>query len=215
VARDKISPASMGTLDIRYPVVRLPTWIVIEQNMSPRPEVAEEPQTSASNQRRSLNMVVWIIVVFGIGYLIYDLTELDFSSRFAIGFDILGGWAFGLVTLCVVALFRKKPKHRSVCILALVLFYAGSYSALSASGGYYLSQSGNNRYTSGLSMSDVSIWHPQWLYWEPFKSIDGTRSSRGTNLGYFYAPLIVVDRAWIHPTSDLFAENEPQQNAAK
>jgi hypothetical protein len=63
------------------------------------------------------------------------------------------------------------------------------------------------RYDFGLSVSDVSIWHPAGVYWEPFVDVRGNETSRGTNLGYFYSPLIRLDRRFVHPTKQLFDES--------
>jgi hypothetical protein len=94
-------------------------------------------------------------------------------------------------------------------VLALALVYVGAYAALSAAGAWYWSQTGKLRYTSGLSVSDVERWHPAWARWEPFHNIYGQDTSRGNTAGYFFSPLIRLDRRWFHPDRELFPATQP------
>jgi hypothetical protein len=89
---------------------------------------------------------------------------------------------------------------RLVIAACLVLAYVGSYVALSAAGDYRASQTGKLRYSGGLSVTDVDHWQPHFMWWEPFHDVYGKDTSRGDLLGYFYSPLIRVDRAWRHPS---------------
>ena len=64
-------------------------------------------------------------------------------------------------------------------ILVFLIFYVGSYIALSVMGNYVPSQSGEYRLRgSGIAVTDVMIWKPNLL-------------------GYFYAPLIYIDQGLI------------------
>jgi hypothetical protein len=44
------------------------------------------------------------------------------------------------------------------------------------------------------------------MSWEPFHDVYGKDTTRGDPLGYFYSPLIRIDRAWRHPSQHLFDE---------
>ncbi|QDT44102.1 hypothetical protein Pan241w_42080 [Gimesia alba] len=106
---------------------------------------------------------------------------------------------------------RRKLLRESL-IAALVFFvsYVGIYITLSCLGGYYFSQSGIYRYRSiGLSVSDISIWNPKGCRFQArFKNIRGEYVSRGNELGYFFSPLIMIDRKWFHPTINHFDSDE-------
>lgn len=83
----------------------------------------------------------------------------------------------------------------------LLLLYAASYLMLTLLGGWRFSQTGELRYGSGLSVSDIEEWHPKGLWWQGhFKDIYGNYVSRGDLLGYFYSPLIALDRRFWHRT---------------
>ena len=86
----------------------------------------------------------------------------------------------------------------------MLLTYIGSYVALSAAGGYRASQSGRLRYSFGFSVTDVYHWQPAVGRWEPFRDISGRDTTRGDPLGYFYSPLIRLDRKWRHPSRYVF-----------
>ena len=93
---------------------------------------------------------------------------------------------------------------RGVLIFAAgVLLYLASYCCLSGLGEYRFSQSGSVRYTSGLSVSDVSMWHPKFLRWQRFTTVRGESTSQGNAFGCFYSPLIIIDRWLVHPTARL------------
>jgi hypothetical protein len=95
---------------------------------------------------------------------------------------------------------RKRLIVRVVIAVCLAVAYVGSYVALSAAGDYRPSQSGKLRYFGGLSVTDCDHWQPKFMWWEPFRDVSGKDASRGDILGYFYSPLIRVDRAWRHPS---------------
>jgi hypothetical protein len=100
------------------------------------------------------------------------------------------------------------PRGRAAGIAAvaglLVFSYVASYVPLSCAGQHCLMQSGELRWAGGLSVSDIVVWEPagcryQWF----FVSISGERVSRGSFLGYLYAPFILLDRALFHPSTRL------------
>ncbi|MGZ0168065.1 MAG: hypothetical protein ACKVHE_00755 [Planctomycetales bacterium] len=87
-------------------------------------------------------------------------------------------------------------------ILALAV-YVGSYCCLSACGDYYWGQSGRLRYNAGFAVSDVSMWRARFTRWQRFKNLRSEEITRGNTLGYFYCPMIIVDRWLVHPTTQL------------
>lgn len=97
----------------------------------------------------------------------------------------------------------KLPNLVRIGIRALILavgVYVGSYCCLSAYGDYYWGQSGHVRYNFGFAVSDISIWHAKNTRWQRFKSLGGEEITRGNTLGYFYCPMIILDRWLVHPT---------------
>jgi hypothetical protein len=58
-----------------------------------------------------------------------------------------------------------------------------------------------------MAVLDQNTWIPRGVHWEPFVTSKGEETSRGTVLGYFYSPLIRIDRAIVHPSSDLFEDS--------
>lgn len=123
---------------------------------------------------------------------------------------------------------RKHQSGRSLRVLAagtiahsfakllmvacLALAYVGSYVALSAAGDYRASQTGKLRYNGRLSVTDVYHWQPRFMWWEPFHNVYGRDTSRGNLAGYFYSPLIRMNRAWFHPSqylSDMSVTTQP------
>ena len=102
---------------------------------------------------------------------------------------------------------RKRVVRLLVATTVLAILYVGSYAVLAAGGDYFWSQSGKMRYAFGPAATDAEIWQPAHAWWEPFHDIYGNDTSRGNLLGLFYSPLIRLDRAWRHPTRDVFAED--------
>ena len=105
----------------------------------------------------------------------------------------------------------RPGRKRLLVRLAIAAFalaaYVGSYVAMSAAGEYQASQTGRLRWFGGLSVTDVYHWQPAFAWWEPFRDIRGDDTSRGDLLGYFYSPLIRIDRAWRHPSHHIFEDS--------
>ena len=104
---------------------------------------------------------------------------------------------------------RRLLRRAAVVLAALAVLYVGSYAALSAAGDYVASQTGRLRYVAGLSVTDVYHWQPKLGYWEPFHTIDGNDTTRGDLPGYFYSPLIRLDRARWHRSHYIFEDGPP------
>ena len=164
---------------------------------------------------KSLVGYAWIAVAAVCAGCVYGTLRLDYNSSQADGFHALGIWAFALTAAWLLSVCLPSAKRRYIKLLALLLFYLVSYCSLSASGGYYYSRSGNMRYTFGLSVPDISIWFPRGVYWEPFTDVYGKRTSKGTALGYYYSALVIFDRAWLHPTRNLFEDDSVESQEAK
>ncbi len=107
---------------------------------------------------------------------------------------------------------KRRTFRWVVSVVAfLVLAYVVSYCVLSLLGGYYYNQSGEVRYSGGLAATDLVMYQPRFLGWQPrFRRVDGTYTSRGNTLGYFYSPMIYLDRRFVHRTrlSSLFSLSE-------
>ncbi len=87
-----------------------------------------------------------------------------------------------------------------LALVALLLTYVGSYSILSANGGYVFMPSGEIRYSFGLSVQDQCLWQPRYGHGQWFRQISGNYSFRGDFIGMLYYPLIRVDQIYFHPT---------------
>lgn len=182
--------------------------------MSVRDKVGPN-STPIGRGRRAFRRALWIAVVVLVAHVIFDLCGQDYSSRYSFGFTAIGIWAFGVTASVVLASFFPAVRHRERMLSLVLVLYVGSYLSLTFTGGEYFSQSGQVRYSSGLSISDVLIWHPKYLHWEAFQNIQGQSTSRGTTLGYYYSPLIFIDRMWIHPTRQIFSEDQNGEERAK
>ena len=110
---------------------------------------------------------------------------------------------------------NQKWRLCIVGFLVAAVLYVGLYAALSSSGSYVFSQSGRLRYGFGLAVSDQGLWRPCGVRWQRFCDIYGWNSSRGNILGYFYSPLILLDRAVIHPSRDLFDATEKPSDSGQ
>ena len=49
---------------------------------------------------------------------------------------------------------------------------------------------------------DQGLWHAKGVFWQPFRTVEGQDTYQATYLGYFYSPLIRLDRAFVHPTNN-------------
>ena len=96
-------------------------------------------------------------------------------------------------------LTRKKSIKFLLWLFAGLFMYSGAYLYLTLHGDWYLTQSGERRWVTGLSVTDMIEWRPRGLWWQGrFKNIEGRYVSRGNTPGYFYSPLIALDRTYWH-----------------
>jgi len=100
-------------------------------------------------------------------------------------------------------LWPKSTTRRIVFLIGLAVgAYVCSYLPLSLAGEWRFSESGKLHYTQGpLAVSDIIVWTPRYCWYQyNYRFINGKHGSRGNRLGYFYAPLILLDRALWHKT---------------
>ena len=98
---------------------------------------------------------------------------------------------------------KKKKFSRNKIFLSfvgIIACYIISYLPFSLNGRYVWTQSGEVRYSFGLSVTDLEQWQPKWARCQVFRDISGRLVLRGNILGYFYTPLILIDQKYIHPT---------------
>lgn len=88
-------------------------------------------------------------------------------------------------------------------VLMFLGFYVGTYVTLSAHGEYRPRPSGERRYSNGLAAFDLRIWYPYGMRWQRWKSVSGEDVVDSDLLGWFYLPMIILDRHWFHPTIHL------------
>ena len=100
----------------------------------------------------------------------------------------------------------NKKKHLKLRITIGFLFlYIASYVIFSCFGGYIPTQSGEIRYKNiGLSVTDVHLWKPKFVFGQLFRTIGGKLTYRGNILGYIYAPLVIIDHKCFHKTKRIF-----------
>ncbi|MHC4474706.1 MAG: WG repeat-containing protein [Planctomycetota bacterium] len=107
------------------------------------------------------------------------------------------------------ALSRRLTWRRVlVGVLCIVIVYVGSYCILSALGRYIFTQSGNYRYSFGLSVTDIVQWQPKYAFGQRFLNIAGKDTFRAGPLGLFYLPLILFDQKYVHKTFGIFPSVE-------
>ena len=98
---------------------------------------------------------------------------------------------------------RRSPLRR--CFRwcgALLGAYLISYGVLSATGGWVVNESGEHRIITAVA--DQFQWQPRYGSCQRFRSVSGDYTWRADALGYFYAPLILLDQRYIHPTISFF-----------
>ncbi len=120
-------------------------------------------------------------------------------------FDLSGYFAFGCIAAHLVLQFTLTSRWRCIATVVVLALYVSSYFVLSFQGKYHASRSGQHRWDSiGLAVIDQHLWHAKGVFWRPFRTVDGQDTYQATYLGYFYSPLIVMDRAVVHRTLPLF-----------
>ena len=96
-------------------------------------------------------------------------------------------------------LTRQKSFKLLLRLFAGLFIYSGPYLYLTLHGNWYLTQSGEVRWVTGLSATDMIEWRPLGLWWQGrFKNVEDRYVSRGNTPGYFYSPLIALDRTYWH-----------------
>jgi hypothetical protein len=97
---------------------------------------------------------------------------------------------------------KSKKKFIGATLIGILVLYIGSYVVLSAGGDYKITTSGEHRLL-GLALSDTRKWVPSNIECEMFKGPKGNLEIRTMNvLGAIYAPMVWIDRTFIHQTKD-------------
>ena len=91
-------------------------------------------------------------------------------------------------------------------MLLILVTYFGIYVYLTVNGKKIPTQSGKKRYAMGMSATDIIEWMPKGLHWHPYIDVYGKNASRGNGWGYFYSPLISLDRLYWHKTEKISKE---------
>ena len=97
----------------------------------------------------------------------------------------------------VMVRHRRRRKWIIVGCVTLLL-YVLSYVLLSALGGYQPDVSGRTRFAGGIGLTDAYFWQPYGVYSKPYVDFTGKTRLVASPLGYFYAPMVAADRAWVH-----------------
>ena len=101
----------------------------------------------------------------------------------------------------------KKTKRRVFFITLLTIgLYVLTYLPLSSKGGWVVTESGNHRIL--LAVADEFKWQPRFGYLHRRRTIHGDHEIDGDVLGYFYAPLILIDQKWFHSTIPFIVDGE-------
>ncbi|MBS0206718.1 MAG: hypothetical protein JSS49_27895 [Planctomycetes bacterium] len=120
-------------------------------------------------------------------------------------FDVAGYLAFACIAVHLALQITLTWRYRLITTLVVIAFYVSSYCLLSFQGKYHASRSGQHRWESvGLAAVDQNLWHAKGVFWQPFRNVYGKDSFQATSLGYFFSPLIILDRAFVHRTINLF-----------
>ena len=113
-------------------------------------------------------------------------------------------------TICrrLFAKLRTTPGRILTGMVVVFAFYLTSYIPNSMSGGWIVSESGNNRIISVVAVADELEWQPRFGYFHRMTSVSGGLLVRSDTLGKFYAPLILIDQKWWHSTISFMTGGE-------
>lgn len=98
----------------------------------------------------------------------------------------------------------KRPKANrrlrlfSRCLCVFLVLYVASYAALSFSGGWVVTESGEVRIFTAVA--DTFQWQPRYGNCQRFHTASGDDTLRADALGYFYSPLILLDQGFVQRT---------------
>lgn len=99
---------------------------------------------------------------------------------------------------------QRRVRKLALGLLLLLLFYVFSYALLSHTGGWMVTESGRWRPFGRLAEIDCIQWQPRFGFCQRFTWSGDREGIRADALGYFYAPLILLDQSYIHPTIPLW-----------
>ncbi|MEM6822348.1 MAG: hypothetical protein AAF558_10455 [Verrucomicrobiota bacterium] len=90
-------------------------------------------------------------------------------------------------------------------LFLLLLIYFGVYAGISSMGEYKAAASGNIKTPLiPINIADTRQWHPKFAELNVYKNSEDNWTWTGNTAGYVFAPLILLDRQFWHPTEKLF-----------
>jgi hypothetical protein len=103
---------------------------------------------------------------------------------------------------------KRKRFYMAIAVLAA---YIGIYVALSLQGQYYWHARGDLRFkdndgSPGFSLYDTVVWLPKYLDFRSTRLPSGEKHTFWNIGGIIFLPLILLDRAVWHRTTDLIDE---------
>ena len=99
---------------------------------------------------------------------------------------------------------KSKKKIIGATLIGILVLYIGLYIVLSASGEYELTTSGEHRPLGLPPIPDTRKWVPANVDCQMYKGPKGNLEVRSLNLlGAVYAPLVWIDRSFVHETKGL------------
>lgn len=175
--------------------------------------VTEHPQSQKSRLKPYLiTQIIIIAAMLVLGcFELYRRAEIYETSIMPyLGlFDVVGQLAFLTAIIHIVSQFWLTLRQRCVTTIAYLCLYVLTYAACSFAGDYHASRSGNHRWGNGVGLAvvDETMWHAKGVFWQPFVTIRGQHTFHATALGYFYCPLIQLDRRFWHDTFNYFEDD--------
>jgi hypothetical protein len=97
----------------------------------------------------------------------------------------------------------RRAWKRVLWVAGALAVYCGSYCVLSAMGDYRIDMTGKRRYWGTVAWMDCWHWQPKGCYMRTYIGPGGDRTTTFSGLGSIYAPLILLDRRWVHPSQYL------------
>ena len=124
------------------------------------------------------------------------------------GFEAIGIVAFASVLVHLVFQIYLSPRNRFLTTMGCLSIYLLSYAVLSSAGDYHASRSGRYRWkTAGLAVSDESVWHAKGVFFNSYVDLANRTRLSGTTLGWFYSPLVYLDRLFWHDSFNMFEDD--------
>ncbi len=92
----------------------------------------------------------------------------------------------------------RRLLHFARQLSILLLLYVALYAPLSFTGGWVVTESSEVRFFSAVA--DVFQWQPRYGRCQRFREATGDYTLRTDRLGFYFAPLILLDQRFVHRT---------------